>query len=795
MFLDFLANTSSIMIVFLNELGDALSTSLSTSTSPVDDIHDYVASNPESNLSNLLDREHQDRKLYVMAEDMLQTFLDPTVYNCRPAHVFLREMLAGVVLKMTLDSCSKPEWINGWIIYLLEENTLEYAEPNDVGINVNIGGPIRDQEVPPSPEPEIQAVSKAEAAMKHAIEEAERLSKLIAEEEAGRGPSESLTGDEHISDNGTTNRQSKAYDAKSTPVTESRPPVSGSQMTGPHTGSKSADINDGRSSYFTNFDQLLPDPNPTALQTAFTDVVSHFTAQAESQPTLYRASISILDDSVATGRGANHAKVNMEYLIQIEPSSSSQRGWMIARKFADFEKLHEVLRRISVVSGVSEFQQRHASLPFWKGQKRSLVQRDLEQYLQDALSYRQLAESEGMRRFLEKSQGGGTSAGKNAFPAALGTVGKGVLDVLTSAPKGVSGVLGGVGTLAQKKDGKTVGRTNSSKSFSKDPNHAHIHNSSTASFRHVGEDRDNADSLTSVSSQPTNSSFLESGSKEGDAVSGRNPPSPAPLSTSSRVSLNQISGLEYNQSSSGMDTPQRSPHSEGEEIHLPPLPTEIPDDYGSTIGASAAQPQHDQHQRIPNNPSSGSFTANSDETGTKSTKLEASAISAASFTRKDMTPLTEQEAQVAVDLSFAVINELYNLSSAWSIRRTLLTAAKNFLNLETIRALIQNSIIDANSSDEAIAEYVRKIEENTVPTEEQLKAWPTSPNDEEKEKMRIKARRLLVEKSLPPALTSVMGSAASREALGKVFDCLQLEEVARGLIFGLLFQALQVMTQ
>jgi hypothetical protein len=44
------------------------------------------------------------------------------------------------------------------------------------------------------------------------------------------------------------------------------------------------------------------------------------------------------------------------------------------------------------------------------------------------------------------------------------------------------------------------------------------------------------------------------------------------------------------------------------------------------------------------------------------------------------------------------------------------------------------------------------------------------------------------------ALMGVMGQVATGEALGKVFDCLQVEEVARGLMFGLILQAVKVVT-
>ena len=164
-------------------------------------------------------------------------------------------------------------------------------------------------------------------------------------------------------------------------------------------------------------------------------------------------------------------------------------------------------------------------------------------------------------------------------------------------------------------------------------------------------------------------------------------------------------------------------------------------------------------------------------------------------------PITEKETRVSIELIFAIITELYSLSSAWTIRLSLLSAAKTFLlrpnnpQLESIRALLQDSVIDANFSDSGLAAHINKTRENTLPTEEELKKWPAEMTDEEKEKLRIKARKLLVERGMPQALTSVMGQAASGEALGRIFDCLQMEEVARGLIFALLLQALRAATQ
>ncbi|MDA4132692.1 MAG: PXA domain-containing protein, partial [Thaumarchaeota archaeon] len=118
-FLDFLTNSSSIIIVLFSELSNAFADVPAESKTPAADaVYSYLASNPESSLSNLLSQRQQAGKFRMVAEDLLG-FLDQPTYDCDPARVFLREVLAGVVLEMTLQTCSKPEWINGWIVFLL----------------------------------------------------------------------------------------------------------------------------------------------------------------------------------------------------------------------------------------------------------------------------------------------------------------------------------------------------------------------------------------------------------------------------------------------------------------------------------------------------------------------------------------------------------------------------------------------------------------------------------------------------------------------------------------------------
>lgn len=180
--------------------------------------------------------------------------------------------------------------------------------------------------------------------------------------------------------------------------------------------------------------------------------------------------------------------------------------------------------------------------------------------------------------------------------------------------------------------------------------------------------------------------------------------------------------------------------------------------------------------------------------------LSSQRINGPPLTGKQHTKLSEQETRVAVELMFAVINEMYTLSSAWNIRRTLLAAAKSFLlrpgnpSLLSIQTLIQQSVLDANTSDAGIAAHLKKLRQNVMPTEEEKKEWPAEMTAEEKEALRVKARKLLIESGVPAALMGVMGQAATSEALGRLFDCLQIEEVARGLMFGVVLQAVRTVT-
>jgi hypothetical protein len=437
----------------------------------------------------------------------------------------------------------------------------------------------------------------------------------------------------------------------------------------------------------------------------------------------------------------------------------------------------------------------------------------LETYLTDAVRFETLAESEGMKRFLSKDQGLAKSPGERgkAFgwptPETFGKLGGNMIDVLAKAPKEVAGgVTGGgkaffgnvAGLVKRAPQPAQVSRTNSAAKVPTSPGYKAVategrHLSTSTSTgenamgpfmtdTYLGSMSNEHQSQESVRSMPlslakrrdSSATMASLDAKTKSAMSSQRPS--VDVAPSSQTEFPPISGID-------------------ETFNLPPPPSDIPDDYGSP--ARSIRPSIDTFR---SSNLDQSTPASSDLEDPPPPPMPQRPEKTAKHTKS---PLTEQETAVAVELIFAMITELYTLSSAWQIRRTLLTAAKTFLlrpgnpQLASIRDLLQASLVDANLSDTGMAGHIYKLRENALPTAEEMEIWvrdfPGKTN-EEKEALRVKARKLLVTKGMPQALTSVMGAAASGEALGKVFDCLQVEDVSRGLVFGLMLQALKVLT-
>ncbi|KAL6866198.1 hypothetical protein ACO1O0_002303 [Amphichorda felina] len=843
-FLDLLTNSSSMVIVFMSELASAFADLPPDSNmSAVDAVYNYRASHPDCHLNNLLNQNQQSTKFRMVAEDLLR-FLERNSHNCDPARMFLREILANSVLENALWTCSKPEWINGWIVYLLEAGEPDLNQAIDVGMqtgrdsantfadmdgnvgNIGIAKPARgsmeaDRTRAKGAQGHKKKLSKADEEMEVAMEEMKKINAMIAADERRRerastirhsseqpvtthAKTDSRDKGDKTTTSGETSPTSKSSARKSFPTSSSTDgastrseafPTPATPLSSADPASQGSSPRKSGSSHFTSFDQIQPQ---TIAENATDET------PAKKPPlTLHNASFTLHDDTTMD-KGRIRNKPNWDYLIQVEPSSTFYPGWMIVRRYSDFETLHEILRRIAAVSGAIAFTELHKELPSWKIHTRESLRGELERYLRDACWYLSLAESEGMKRFLEKSQGH-THGESKSFDWE--TVGKNMLDVLSVGPKGamesgktlvggVQGVFGNFAGLSRKSTSQSLDLTTANSSRLSISTPPRMDSKSPARSERASIDSQRS---SIVSQQPGKIAPMDRRpsyqSQQGDADSDYFRPGRTERMDSFASGPGSARASREHSRTSSL-APLRSPSSASlDNLKLPPNPDEMPDDYeypGSNVDGYA---RTDTMSAVPE----GRQSASSPNTAT-SPRTALSGKRGLPKPARQYSQLSESETRVAVELLFAVITETYTLSSAWNIRRTLLTAAKSFLlrpgnpSLLTVQNLIQTSVLDTHTSDAGIAGHLRKIRENTMPTEQERAAWPAEMTAEEKEQLRIKARRLLIRSGVPAALMGVMGQAATGEALGRVFDCLQIEEVARGLVFGIILQLVRVIT-
>ncbi len=799
-FLDFIANSTSVAIVFLQELAVALKASQRQEADEA--LSTYLQYEPDSNLANVLNQKHQKQKLHMVADDVLQNFLDSKTFNCLPARTFLREVLAGLILEGTLISCSKPEWINGWIVYLLEDGEPELMNTIDAGVTEldNIanatGSPVEDIARTAQHK---RRVSRAEKAMEEAMIEAQRMNQMIADEEARKKQDLLHTDSEDTLSTTATTDAGIATPASS----ESEHHLPLDQMTNNDTvfdaeGNNIPSVTTSPAKKvapaFTSFDQLEQAQLSTALQST-TEGPARTEATIAVPLTLHNASINIMDMGVTNDQIPMREKPKDDMLVQIEPASSRFPGWMVTRQYAAFEPLFDTLRRLAHIAGVAEFNLQYSELPQWKGKPRAALIAELERCLRAALKSDRLAESEVMKRFLDKETGLDKipASQKNVFVqggAALENVGKGFVNVLGQGGKGIQ-----TGFQAGGKVFQTGGKA--------------VLGGVTGVFGAVagGPKRPGISSNNSLASQ-SGSQSIQSARQSQDMLRSSQDLSSLTSNSPNRSTRARTSTDQLRMSKDDWSRNNPPDVMQGEErLNLPPPPDVITDEFEPTP-AKASRPNDPALSLGPRPTTPTSLQSSAIISPLKQSPtepLESSKESLASPSkpnhRPQDLPISDEETKMTVELMFALITELLSLSSAWTFRLSLLTAAKSYLlrpnnpQLKSIRLLLQESMIDANLSDEAIATHIRKLRENALPTEEELRTWPKEPTDEEKKKLRVKARRLLVERGMPQALTTVVGVAASGEALGKVFDCLQNRDVARGLIFALMLQALRTVIQ
>jgi hypothetical protein len=288
--------------------------------------------------------------------------------------------------------------------------------------------------------------------MEKAVEEMRKLNRMIAEADETKAASQPNHPDapgivdtelkekaEEPDLHMKTSRKNKSVETSNSPISSKSPTDASNHAVSPFHKQEPALVQ-----RFTSFDQLVP---------LAKDEDGEEDQSLRPPPlTIHNASVTIHDDATAdNGRLRN--KPTWEYLVQIEPSSSHHSGWMIMKTYAQFESLHESIRRIAAISGATAFLEAHQQFPSWKLHTRSSLRGEMERYMRNACVEKSLAESEAMKRFLDRGQEPKMGVNRGF---SFESMGKGMLDVIQNAPKGaldsgkvvmggVTGVFGNIG--------------------------------------------------------------------------------------------------------------------------------------------------------------------------------------------------------------------------------------------------------------------------------------------------------------------------------------------------------------
>ncbi|RAH50169.1 PX domain protein [Aspergillus brunneoviolaceus CBS 621.78] len=763
-FLELLINFSSLMIVFLNELSAAFNAA-EFAESPERFISRYLDLHPASNLANILQKEQQRQKMKMVAEDILSGYLDSNVHDCALMRQFLRDVLSSIMSDSVVSALSQPETINAWIVQLLGEGESQIMQAIDLGVDkaksqdVTVSdtsrmtmsdcnfescednaSPLRDSDSPTSQMTTAENTEAASFKQRGAAVSPQREEFLNLAQNRGRAGAPPVTSNEG------TNCPPLGVDFHS------------------HSSLAHAEEHMTLEAMESGNCETSALPQSSAPPTG--DIVLD---EAASSPylTFHHAALSI--DLNLDSEGGEHFrfKPTCEFLLQIEPQLTRSTGWMVFRNYADFESLHNTLSTISKLNEIHDFMDLFPALPPWKGQTRLGLAKRLEQYLRCALENGPLAESEKMKCFLNRdgSMGTGSIAASRKIglsfpvPNTLGAMGKGVLGVFANAPKGVPGrVFEGMTGVFGSGCGKELA---------------------------LGAESSRSDHYSSVVDQQY---------EHGCGSSTQHPI----VTQSSEVSCDWAHSM-LSDNRSHLMTSQSSADGKPSDISrslgtIPPGGSQAAAVDGNDLNRPASiilDPEVDSS-------SVGECSLSPEMLGASGDKMDCRTIQVEEQERRIQgNSITQEEARTALELIFAVINELYTLSSVWDIRRRLLNAAKTYVlrpgnpNLEMIREVFQESVIKSHFSDDAIGSYLMKLRENALPTEAEITSLRGPMSGPEKERLKETARRLFVEKGLPQALTGLMGTAASKEALGKLFDCLQVRIIAQGFMFSLLLQVLR----
>ena len=716
-----LMSASSTLIVFFRELRIA-----SIETESTTGVAEYLRNNPDSALAQMIDEKFQQEKLRHLSSRLLAKFAKKGDHECEAGRLFAREMLAMQVLNLTASSCSTSSYINWYIVETFKEVDERKPLLND------------------------SRAREAEEAMTRAVAEAAEMTRLL-EAERGADALQKLEGADIPQPvvaaqlPKTTFASLLEDNLRPQPLRPNSLPTEDPLQLAPHPGQiESNDVSIARSSFVASKPIVAEYETPPRTST------SSLPPEDETpQETLHGAKITLMDLSTDSGAGKPiRQKATLSYMITIEPASGRVPGWVAIKQFADFESLHDVLKRLAYVGGLKMFP---AELPEWKGKMHQPLADELESYLKVALSTKQLADSEAMKRFFGKEITEQSLAKKKAWTPLKG-VGN-VKDAVKSSAEGSQKLF----AAAWANTGINKKKANVPPSKSRED----------VSIKEITKE--------DIPTTPDEDTSYHSPLFRESATFPKDSPNQALEHNSTSESLNgytYLGGGELSRSMSSTSVTSDSTSEAPEQTPRPPqppnfanaLPIATPEPTIRTVSSQSSPPP------LPIPPK---------EVKLKSTKPE----------------LSENDAQQILDIGFSILSEFYALSPrTWMIRKSLLNLLKSLLisngrsYIETIRGMIQEDLIKkCLTSDEWLASQVKTMTEAMWPTV----PWP--PIDDEAYKRQ--AKELFLTKLVPETMRGLMGGAATTQALEIVFEALQDQRVAKGIMVALMcdvIRALQV---
>ncbi|KAK9462959.1 PXA domain-containing protein [Lipomyces oligophaga] len=522
--------------------------------------------------------------------------------------------------------------------------------------------------------------------------------------------------------------------------------------------------------------------------------------------TLYESSITVIDSSADNNQSMKvmSSRPIGFYTLVIEPASSVFAGWMAMRNISDFEKLHLVLTKLASLAGLTMFPE---VFPPWMGVSRADYCQTLQSYLQLVVNTRELADCEAMKKFVDKKET--TSTGEKRLLKApfFKHTGEGMLEAIskatsaTSSTKESRNAILGVLAAAKKHSSDTFGKVRDTASVASGNG-----------------------SQGSGNSTKSRQSFLPSGPDfSGIAASMRNFANGGGPTLPSLPFMSHTDGgavlpgyqVDMNESTNSLastidSTTQRISTEGGSDSYIPEVRVNNKS-IGNNALASSSTPvlisggsalrsvdsrtssEADLSSEIGSPRHSMMFEHDMDRTLPRSGMEVHSLEQRQSLNITAHTELTQGETNSIIDTMFLAISELYLLSNAWNVRRSLLTMLRGLLlrngssSVEGIRLALQKDVIDKYSSDAEIARKLNDLINSIWPSSEQVKP---KLSESESTALREKARQMFVSRTIPDAIKSVMGAAASTQALEFVFDVLQDRNIARGMVLDLVMDCI-----